>query len=456
MKHIMKRHMRTLVVGVALVTVLAAGVAVAAQHAAPKAGAAPPSSITFTNIPLLRPDGSSEPAVTIATDGTMVLSGLSWQLFQTNVWKGSFGSTPTFQGGIDSSVGKGIGGGDADVDLGATGTLHVTSLMFFFNPTAQALQLGVSAVTCPHADTSNTFANCTRQILDATQSDRPWITSDGQTVYIAYHDAGSSTTIHVQRSDDDGFTWQRVGDPIVGQGSATGGATFNNDNGPIVADPLSHTLYDVYAAGEPGIQKATSTAFNHIYVSRSTDQGKSWTAALAFTALVGTHLNNVFPSLAVDPVTGKVYAVWSDAHTVSLASSTDHGVTWSAAQVLNVGAATTAIFPWVAASNGTVDVVYYGTSAASKDDPAAVWNVYMARSTGGAFTQTKVSATSNHTGVVCTEGTGCAPGTRNLLDLFEVAIDPQNGKAAIIYTDDTLTTQSDGSPLPQVVLAQQK
>src|SRR5258708_1879528 len=160
----------------------------------------------------------------------------------------------------------------------------------------------------------------------------------------------------------------------------TGSSTFNNDNGPIVADPLSHTIYDVFAAGEPGIQKATSTAFNHIFVSRSTDQGKSWTVAQVFTGTVGIGLNNVFPSLAVDPVTGKVYAVWSDAHTVSIASSTDHGVTWSAAQVLSVAPANTAIFPWVAAHNGIVDVVYYGTNALSKDDPTAVWNVYMAQS----------------------------------------------------------------------------
>jgi hypothetical protein len=56
---------------------------------------------------------------------------------------------------------------------------------------------------------------------------------------------------------------------------------------------------------------------------------------------------------------------------------------------------------------------------------------------------------------VCTNGTGCAPGTRNLLDLFEVAIDPQNGRAGIIYTDNTLTADSSGNPLPQIVLAQQ-
>jgi len=50
----------------------------------------------------------------------------------------------------------------------------------------------------------------------------------------------------------------------------------------------------------------------------------------------------------------------------------------------------------------------------------------------------------------------CFPsGMRNLLDLFKVAIDPQNGKAAIIYTDDTITETSSGAPLPQVVLAQQ-
>ncbi len=57
--------------------------------------------------------------------------------------------------------------------------------------------------------------------------------------------------------------------------------------------------------------------------------------------------------------------------------------------------------------------------------------------------------------MICTNGTACAEGTRNLLELFEVAINPLNGKAAIIYTDDTLTATSSGDPLPQLVLAQQ-
>lgn len=438
-----------------LAIVLVASLAYVAQRNSPSAGAKS-SVITFTNTPLLRPDGGSEPAVTIGQDGTMVLSGLSWQLFQTNIWKGPFGATPAFQGGIDTQVNNGVGGGDADVDLGTTGALHATTLMFFFNPANHLKQLGVSAVTCPGTNTANNFAACTSQIIDSTQADRPWVVSDGATVYISYHDAGSSTTIHVQRSDDDGFTFHRVADPITGQAGATGNATFNNDNGQLAVDPATHAVYDVYAAGQAGIQKGSSGNFNQIYVARTTNQGQSWTTSLVYTAPLFTPLNNVFPAIAVDPTTGTVYAAWSDAHNVFISTSFDHGQTWSAARMVNTGAATTAVFPALAARNGTVDLSYYGTTASSKDDPSAVWNTYMAQSTnGGAFTEVQVSPHPNHVGVICTGGTSCQSGTRNLLDLFEVAIDPVNGRAAIIYTDDTLTTDSSGAPLPQVVLAQQ-
>jgi len=119
----------------------------------------------------------------------------------------------------------------------------------------------------------------------------------------------------------------------------------------------------------------------------------------------------------------------------------------------------TAVEPWVAARNGTVDVVYYGTSVAgnSNTETGAAWNVYLAQSTnaGVTFTQARVTPSPNHFGPICTGGISCKSGTRNLLDLFENAIDPQNGQAGIIYTDDTLTTDSSGNPLPQAVLAQQ-
>src|SRR5439155_6812448 len=112
----------------------------------------------------------------------------------------------------------GVGGGEeATVDIGSTGTLHSTTLLAFFNLQTRITQLGVSAITCTNADCSNSFAHCTSQIIVTTQADRPWITSDGAHVNISYHDCGSSTTINVQRSDDDGVNIHRVGDPIVAQ-----------------------------------------------------------------------------------------------------------------------------------------------------------------------------------------------------------------------------------------------
>jgi hypothetical protein len=423
------------------------------------------AQLTFSNTPLTLPTGSSEPAIAFDNDGNMALTGLSWLTFGTNFWTGSFGATPTFQGQIDMNLqqpGRRVfGGGDADVDIGTNGTLHASTLIFIINAntfrTGRGFQLGVSAISCANGATAFNLSKCTQEIIDLAGDDRQWVTSNGNHVWISYHDSKNSSLIRVQRSDDDGVTWKRVGDPIVGQGQITAGGTFNNVQGKLVADRTTGNVYAVYAQGIPGILKAKTATFNHVIVSRSTDLGKSWTASLVFADPRLVSLGQVFPALAVDQVTGKLYAVWSDAHNTFFAVSSDHGSTWSAPKIVNVAPALTTVFPNVAAQNGTVDVVYYGTTASSDGDTKAVWNTYLSQTTddGATFTLSTVSNTSNHTGVICTQGTGCAPGTRNLLDLFEVAIDPQNGRAGVIYTDDTLTKDSGGNPLPQVVLAQQ-
>lgn len=443
-------------VGLALIGSVVAAVGFGAgAFASPSTNSARFSNFVLT--PVSPGMGGSEPAVSIGPSGDVVLGGLDWFLFQTDVWHGAFGTAPTAIGPIDAHIGKGIGGGDEDLDYGSTGTLHASTLMFFFNPTARHVQLGVSAIACPNFASATDFSSCKAKIIDTTQADRQWIASDGAVVYISYHDSGSSSLIHVQRSMDDGFTWTKVGDPVVGQGGVTGDATFNNDQGQLVADPTTHDVFAIYAAGQPGIQKAKVATFNNIYVSRSTDLGMTWTASLVFHAPLFTGLNNVFPMLAVDPSNGNVFAAWSDAHNVSLSMSTDHGTTWSNAAVVNSGNAVTAVFPAVAARNGLVDVAFYGTTASSKDDSSAVWNTYLAQTTDGVhFSQSVISGHPNHVGVICTSGTGCAnPNiTRTLLDLFEISINAQ-GKAVVVYTDDTLATFQQGGttfPLPQVIV----
>lgn len=416
-----------------------------------------PGSVAFSNLPLIIPEGASEPAIAIGSDGTVAISGLLWGFFTggplgTNLWTGPQGTAPLVRGPIDSDLqqqGKTVlGGFDADVDIGSSGALHATTLFVSVNPTFNSTQIGVSAIRCSNLATLD---GCVKQILDPNVTDRPWITSSGSQVYISYRTENSQ--IRVWRSDDDGLTWQHAADPVTGQGPITAGALGNNLLGPIVADTSRGTIYQIYAAGENGNAK-TFFQFNNIFVGRSTDRGEHWTVSPVYSAAPGSSLVKSFPFLSADPVTGKVYAVWSDGQTVSCSASSDGGISWSPAVPVSVSPAATAIFPAVAAYNGTVDVVYYGTS--SGNDATAVWNVYLAQTTddGASFQQSKVSNNSNHTGPVCLNGNACNP-TRDLLDLFEIAIDPLTGRAAIAYVDDTLTKTPGGRPLPQVVLGRQ-
>ena len=413
----------------------------------------------ITTHPNANSSGDSEPAIAIGgPDNTLVVDGLAWLPFQVNVWKGHFGDTPpSYFGGADTLIqphgaGRiGLGSGDADIEVTSEGTILLADLDFIVNKHFN-FTLGVSITRCPA--TASGPSGCTTTLLDSSGADREWLTVDGTTAYLSYHDSGSSSIIRVLRSTDDGRTWTKVGSPIPGQGKATGNATFNSDQGPLVADPTSHNLYDIYAAGEASVQKGTSGDFNNIYVSRSRDGGRTWTANLAFHAPRFTALNNIFPALAVDAVTGDLTAAWSDQHTVWVATSTDEGTTWSAPE--GVSEATTVVMPWVAARGGKVDVVYYGTDAASIDDQSAVWNVFDSQLNGGSWSIGQVSNSPNRVGAVCLGGSGCSA-DRQLLDLFEVVIDPVSGKAAVIYTDTTIDqyTTSDGvdHQLPEIVLA---
>ena len=292
----------------ARISSLVALVAVAGFLAVP---AAPPV-LTFSNTPLLRPDGATRPLIAVDSDERMALIG-TIRNGTTILWTGLLGSTPAFQGQIDSALQQPAKQifyeANADIDIGSTGTLHATTLIALVNAPFRAAQVGVASISCPNGATNFNLSNCTSEIIDTAGNDLPWITSSGTHVWISYHDANDSSLIRVQRSDDDGLSWKRVGDPIVGQGETTGDATFNNVEGKIVADRSTGNLYVPYSAGDTGLLKAKSAAFNNVFVSRSTDGGQSWTASLVYHDPRPVNLGR---RLAVDPVTGKLYAAMSD------------------------------------------------------------------------------------------------------------------------------------------------
>ena len=403
--------------------------------------------------------GNSEPAIDFGGPGNvMAVDGLGWLPFQVDLWKGHFGDMPpAFFGAMDtllpiSGAGRvNLGDGDADVEVTSAGTMLLVDLDIIFNAALNHQQIGVSVTRCPATATSP--AGCTSTLIDQAGSDRPWITTSGTNAWLSYHDAVGSSLIRVWRSSDDGRSWTKVASPIPGQGRATGDATFNNTQGPIVADSHTGNVYDVYAAGEASVQKGTTADFNNIYVSRSTDGGLTWTAHLVYHAPLFTNLGNIFPALAVDPSNGALYAAWTDQHGVWVSSSTDEGDSWS--MPFKVSTVATTVMPWVAALNGKVDVVYYGSTASSIDDATAVWNTYDSQLQGGTWSTGLVSNSPNRVGKVCLEGSACTS-DRELLDLFEVAENPASGKAAVVYTDstvDTWTFQGVTQQLPEIVLA---
>lgn len=158
----------------------------------------------------------------------------------------------------------------------------------------------------------------------------------------------------------------------------------------------------------------------------------------------GSNLD-AFSAAAVDDA-GNVYVVWNErAGSVTktmMASSTDHGVTWSAPVKVNQAPATS-VFPWiVAGGDGKVGIVYYG--AAQSALPGSVtgdWYAYYAYATNAhdatpSFTEVLAVPHKVKTGPICTGGTGCAGGTRTFLDFFAVTKFP-DGRAAIAFNDET-------------------
>jgi len=126
---------------------------------------------------------------------------------------------------------------------------------------------------------------------------------------------------------------------------------------------------------------------------------------------------------------------------VFLTSSKDLGNTWTPPVRVSNGSNTkTTVFPWLDVGDyGKVDLVWLGTPASSELDTNAKWQVFMAQ-TQNAFASVPTffqTAATNvmHTGPVCTNGSGCPTGTRNLADYFTDTV-YFDGNALILYPSD--------------------
>lgn len=396
-----------------------------------------PGQFTFTPpLALLGPSDllfqiqELEPRAAFDPLGNIYVASIQGVPAGTDVWKSQDGGqTFTYLGQPDGAQaaaalgtrGFGVGGGDEDLSVGSSGNAYVSSLWLGAITQSTSFDGGATWSVNPVAS-------------DIPANDRQWVAAfGGSTLYLTYKQLGvlldGTVSLFVAKSFDGGLTFPQivqVTTPELGVQPGT--------EGNIAVDPNNGYVYLVFVGSNA----------NQLYLARSTNGGQSFILKLIFQAASGVSLGNVFPALAVDRG-GNLHAVFSDGKNVFLTSSQDQGADWTLPVRVNNGVDTkTTLFPWVDAGDaGKVDIVWLGTGAASNMDTGATWKVFFAQ-TQDAFSSVpgfaQVAATGVvHTGAVCTNGTGCPSGTRNLADYFTDTV-YQDGSALVVYPDDQATS----------------
>jgi PKD repeat protein len=190
-------------------------------------------------------------------------------------------------------------------------------------------------------------------------------------------------------------------------------------------------------------------------VAVSTDSGTTWTVR----TVPGSASSGSDPHLGIGP-DNKLYFAFS-AGSTWVATSTDHGQTWSAP--IDLGTAfgiANSVFPEVVAGDaGRAAVAFLGTMSTGAvygtDTTLPIeWHLYVATTYDGGQSWTTVDATPNdpvQRGAVCTQGTTCSAG-RNLLDFNDITID-DGGRVLVAYADGCVGACAGGGPQSGTALA---
>lgn len=328
--------------------------------------------------------------------------------------------------GQPNAVG-GVGASGGDID---TAFAPVPSSAGTYRIYVASLNLG-SVNVATSTDNGATFTQVPVQ-GGLPVDDREWIAAYGpDTSLLSFHDVATDN-IDILRSDTGGGPYTEIAQVIP----PTDYKASNNELGNLVIDHQSGTgtssspfyAYQAFVApsNDPGL--TGSSAFNEAFLGVSADGGHTWTdqPIPCTTAFGANGLDHNFPNVSVAP-NGTLYYAVSNDKSVYVATSTDHGTTWTCSGPVSTPAQ--AIFPWVVATSAGEDLVYYGTNGGSNE----TWYVYFAQNTGSGWSTTQVVPV--HEGAVCEGGVSCTGG-RQLLDDFGVDTD-QQGWAHIAYSHDS-------------------
>ena len=427
-----------------LALLLLAGTAVLVT--APGGSAASPDRRFSPSVVVDRVNPTGEPSIAVAPDGGIYVTapdGPGVRLGGTGaggslVWRSDDGGS---RWALLGSSDVPTGGGDSDLAVTPDGTLVASGLSYVACSTVSVSRdRGAHFVPTP-------VAGCGRTPLS---NDREWTAVDGNsTVYTAIGDT-QSTQIDLVRGTLTG--------PLVVPSPTMVLSTTDDYQWPgtVTVDPRTGTAYTVWnTLGAPNdcddtkcTTPASSTTPDRVLVS-AVPRGATTPPTPTLVASRRFDTFDSFVTNAVDAA-GNQYVVWSERHPATgetqtvLAVSRDGGRSWSAPVKVNTGPRTTT-FPWVTAgADGRIAVSYYGT-AASGPSPQRVpktapWYVWSSFSTDGGrtFREYRTTGVMNK-GQICTSGTDCTTGGRNLLDFFETAADAR-GCLVTAFTDNSSGT----------------
>jgi len=314
---------------------------------------------------------------------------------------------------------------------------------------------------------------------------------------ILYTDSGTNRTFVSQLlptkvslmafSDDDGETWTPSQGSGIGAGvdhQTIGGGPFHA--GILGRSPLSSYPHAVYYASQdiglaeiavsldggttfgPAVPMWNLTQCNGLHghikvapdgtvyvpnkncgglqaVAVSEDNGLTW----AIRTVPGSTAGVSDPSVGIGS-DGTVYFAFSNADgTARAAVSHDRGLSWTTPA--NIGFAHNihnTVFPAAAAGDANRAAVFFlGTNVAGANGVGTdmafngTWYPYIATTYDGGASWVTVNASPSdpvQRGVVCTDGTTCPSGTRNLLDFNDLQIDAK-GRALAGFADGCVT-----------------
>lgn len=401
-------------------------------------------------------NGAAEPQIRADVAGTFYASSENGLGAGTEAWK-SVNNGRNFKALVSPNATSatqdtGIAPGGGDTDLA---TAPLKNAQGFYNVYVASLSLANVDVST----STNGGKTFTLNPIGATipVDDREWIAADGSSkVCISYHDI-ATFNIDVNCSMNAGSTFTQLGEAFDTNHLFL---AQNNEIGNMAIDPHNHYIYQTFSgianANEEVCGQEGTCGYHVVWMAVSTDGGKTFTDHVVYNnPTITTSYGHQFVNVSIDRA-GNVYSVYSDNHNVYYSYSTNHGKSWSAPVKVNKSPSNTAIEPWsVANSAGHIDIVWYGTKYYDGVTPpdnypmSAAWNAYFAQNLkattwGSSFTQVKASPI-NHYGGVCESGVSCT-GNRDLYDDFGIAVNPNTGLAAIIYSDDQYTNNPNNPP----------